>query len=141
MFLVDDGCTDGTPEAIKEHFPQVTIIHGDGNLYWNRGMHLAWETAAASKDFDYYLWLNDDTFLFEIALKCLLNASNQTNNESVICGSTFSKESQKISYGGNSDNGELLIPNGNLQEVFSFNGNVVLIPKFVLRWKFRNLIH
>lgn len=131
VFLVDDKCTDGTPEAIMQDFPQVNIINGNGELYWNRGMHLAWETAAAFKDFDYYLWLNDDTFLYEFAIQGILNAANTTNNETAICGSTFSKESQKISYGGNSDNGELLIPNGNLQEVFSFNGNVVLIPKFV----------
>jgi GT2 family glycosyltransferase len=131
VFLVDDGCTDGTTEAIMLDFPQVTIIQGNGNLFWNRGMHLAWETASNFKDFNYYLWLNDDTFLYEFALLSILDAANKTKDQSAICGSTFSMENQKISYGGNSANDGLLIPNGNLQEAFSFNGNVVLIPKFV----------
>ena len=131
VFLVDDGCTDGTPEAIRLDFPQVRIIQGNGKLYWNRGMHLAWETAAATKDFDYYLWLNDDTFLYKDALLNILNSADKTNNISAICGSTISKELNIISYGGDSEKLRVLIPNGNLQEVFSFNGNVLLIPKFV----------
>jgi GT2 family glycosyltransferase len=39
VFLVDDGSTDGTSDAIKEGFTQVNIIQGNGNLFWNRGMH------------------------------------------------------------------------------------------------------
>lgn len=66
VFLVNDGCTDGTPEAIAQQFPQVQIITSPGNLYWNRGMHLAWETAAQTKEYDFYLWLNDDTFMYRI---------------------------------------------------------------------------
>jgi GT2 family glycosyltransferase len=51
--------------------------------------------------------------------------------ESAICGSTFSLELNKISYGGYSKKRKLLIPNGELQEVFSFNGNVILISKLI----------
>lgn len=46
VYLTDDGCTDGTPEAISQEFPQVHIIHGDGKLFWNRGMYTAWQEAA-----------------------------------------------------------------------------------------------
>ena len=131
VFLVDDASTDGTEKAVKDQFPKTTVILGNGSLYWNRGMHLAWKTASATNDFDYYMWLNDDTFLLEDAIKNLLEAAEQTKNQAAICGSTFSLENKKISYGGNSKEGTLLAPNGTLQETFSFNGNVVLIPKFV----------
>ena len=30
FYMMDDGCTDGTAEAIAETFPQVIILHGDG---------------------------------------------------------------------------------------------------------------
>jgi GT2 family glycosyltransferase len=133
VFLVDDGSTDGTADAIKFKFPRVNIIHGSGDLYWNRGMHKAWETAANTKDFDYYLWLNDDTFLFVNAIKMLLNGAQLSNSKSAICGSTLSLETNTISYGGFSKDSKMLIPNGKLQESYAINGNCVLIPKFVFK--------
>ena len=133
VFLVDDACTDGTPEAVRSQFPEVTVIAGNGQLYWNRGMHKAWETAADTKDFDYYLWLNDDTFLFENAIQTLLAGGQLSNATSVVCGSTLSLITNMLSYGGYSKKLQKVIPNGNLQEVHIINGNVVLVPKFVFQ--------
>jgi GT2 family glycosyltransferase len=65
------------------------------------------------------------------AIKNLIKAAADTQCQSAICGSTFSLNSFKITYGGNSKDGLLLVPNGSLQETYSFNGNAVLIPKFV----------
>lgn len=127
VFLVDDGCTDGTAEAIRNQFPKVIIISGDGNLYWNRGMHLAWQTAAATKDFDYYLWLNDDTFLYPTAVQSLL--SNKVST-SIVCGTTQSAISKQITYGGRKYN-QILRPNGQLQPCDYCNGNLVLIAREV----------
>lgn len=131
VFLVDDASTDGTAQAVQLQFPEVTIISGTGNLYWNRGMHKAWEMAAKTKDFDCYLWLNDDTFLFVNAIQTLLHGAQLSNYKSVICGSTLSLETNTISYGGFSKDSKMLIPNGKLQESYTFNGNCVLIPKFI----------
>jgi GT2 family glycosyltransferase len=130
VFLVDDGCTDGTAEAIRQQFPQVTIIKGTGNLYWNRGMHLAWQSAAAtSQDFDYYLWLNDDTFLYENAISTLLQTPI---NNAIVCGTTQSEKNLAATYGGFSNkSNQLLIPNRTYQKSNFCNGNCVLIPKKV----------
>ena len=62
VYLVDDGCTDGTSEAIGAAHPDVTILAGDGSLYWAGGMRMAWKFAM-QEDYDYYLWLNDDTHI------------------------------------------------------------------------------
>jgi len=35
--LVDDGCTDGTSEAVRKEFPGLEIVKGDGTLYWCGG--------------------------------------------------------------------------------------------------------
>ena len=35
VYMTDDGCTDGTSDAIHAAFPAVRIIHGDGTLFWN----------------------------------------------------------------------------------------------------------
>ena len=38
VFMTDDGCTDGTIEAVRDKFHDVRIVKGDGSLFWNRGM-------------------------------------------------------------------------------------------------------
>ena len=131
VFVVDDGSSDDTSGAISAQFPDVYLIDGDGNLYWNRGMHLAWEIASKTKDFDFYLWLNDDTYLFKDSLYKLLKAAESTKYLSAVCGSTVSSRQNIITYGGHSIKGNLLLPTGYLQEAFTFNGNIVLIPKAV----------
>jgi GT2 family glycosyltransferase len=94
-------------------------------------MHLAWEKASNCKDYDYYMWLNDDTFLFNNALDLLF--VNSFPN-SIVCGITKSSLSDKITYGGYSKNQkELLIPNGQYQNVDYCNGNCVLVPRNVFR--------
>jgi GT2 family glycosyltransferase len=130
IFLVDDGSTDGTSDAIKEKFPQVNIIQGNGNLFWNRGMHLAWETAAKTKDYDYYLWLNDDTCLYLNSIEELIHTCITTNNNALICSSVQSVTSCKITYGG-LKKGHLIIPNEELQECDTMNGNCVIVPQIV----------
>jgi GT2 family glycosyltransferase len=129
VFLVDDGCTDGTPELIRRDFPQVNIIKGTGQLYWNRGMHLAWQTAVNTKDFDYYLWLNDDTFLYSNALESLFI---EVFPDTIICGSTTSALIKKLTYGGYKNNPHTPIaPSDIYQDGECFNGNYVLIPRSV----------
>jgi len=131
IYLTDDGSTDGTADAVKEKFPEVKIIQGNGKLFWNRGMHLAWETAAKERNYDFYLWLNDDTNLYSNALTELLQVASAKNNESIICGTTCYKGTTTYS-GGKFVNGIVrLVPNGEAQECECFNGNVVLIPKYV----------
>lgn len=129
VFLVDDGSTDGTADAIQFQFPKVTIIPGDGNLYWNRGMYKAWETAANTKRFDYYLWLNDDTFLFKNAI---ISSLNLDYSNAVIVGTTHSSLNQKPTYGGTSSETKSIIrPNGLFQKCYLINGNFLLISKGV----------
>ena len=148
VFLVDDGSTDGTSEAVKKQFPKVTIIKGDGTLFWSRGMHTAWQAAAKHKAYDAYLWINDDTFLFKNALKTMLQAAEETSFFSIICGNTCSEKDGSITYGGRIKTNEegRLVPNGQLQECTIINGNFLLVPKIIyetignIDWAFRHAI-
>ena len=135
VYLVDDGSTDGTANAVSEKFPFVNIIYGDGFLYWNQGMRLAWENAAAKKEYDYYFWLNDDTLVDKHAitelLECSIEAIEKSSKPAVIVGSCrASNNSNEYSYGGRT-NKEPIIPNGQLQVCEIINGNAVLIPKAI----------
>ena len=69
--LVDDGSTDGTADAVRARFPWVKVVSVNENLFWCRGMHKAFDIAMLG-DYDYYLWLNDDTSLHPDALSRLL---------------------------------------------------------------------
>ena len=79
IFLVDDNSTDGTSETIKKNFSDVNLIKGDGNLFWGGGTYLAWEEAIKKKKFEYFLWLNDDTFLYPNALQMLFKCKEYAN--------------------------------------------------------------
>jgi len=132
FYLVDDGSTDGTFDAVKSIFPDVNIIKSSGDLYWNRGMRLAWKNASQANDFDFYLWLNDDLELNNDSFMILFNNYKKLDNtRSILCGSSESKD-HVITYSGFlSGIRERIIPNGKIQECDYFNGNFVLIPKSV----------
>ena len=130
VFLVDDGSTDGTGEAVKESYPSVTVIQGNGNLFWNRGMHLAWKKALEHDNYDYYIWLNDDVIILPEGISTLLSTSKRKSN-SIICGTMKDSNQNEPTYGGRLTDGKLLVPNGQEQRCDYINGNLVLIPKSV----------
>ena len=133
VYLTNDGCTDGTPEAVKELFPQVNVIDGDGTLFWNRGMWTAWEAASKDRNYDFYLWLNDDTTLYPGALSSLLQSSEKNANRAIVVGACQDTATHsKITYGGRNENG-VVVPNGSDAEVFCINGNIVLVPQYVFK--------
>lgn len=132
VYLVDDGCNDGTSEAVAEQFPQINIVQGTGNLYWNRGMYLAWTIAVKSKDYEFYLWLNDDTVIYPDAIRELVETSESENHRSIICGATCATDNpQKITYGGRNSIKTVITPSGQKQKCRYMNGNILLVPKFV----------
>lgn len=144
VFLVDDGSTDGTSLSVARFFPSVNIIKGNGNLYWNRGMRLAWERALSFENtFDFYLLLNDDTMLFENALEKGLELSV---NNSIMVGSTCSALPPYILTYGGFVNGVLKNPSNQLESIDVFCGNFVLVPNSVvskigiLDFKFRHAL-
>jgi GT2 family glycosyltransferase len=83
VFVLDDASSDGTGQAIAEQFPQVNVLRGDGHLYWNGGMRRAFG-AAIERDYDHYLWMNDDTSLDAGAVALLLDVERQLRDRGVV---------------------------------------------------------
>ncbi|MEZ5176879.1 MAG: glycosyltransferase family 2 protein [Acidimicrobiales bacterium] len=74
VVLVDDGCTDGTAEAVRAVLPSVEVVRGDGSLYYAAGTNLGLRHALAHRP-DYVLVANDDTELAPDALGHLVDAA------------------------------------------------------------------
>jgi len=131
VYLTDDGSTDGTREAVASAFPNVIILQGDGNLYWNRGMYTAWKEATKTR-FDYYLWINDDMRLYPFFFQELMECHNLCGKESIISGIIEDQEGKEILYGGTNDYGKLITSSSIPENVDHMNGGVVLIPQCVI---------
>lgn len=103
IYLTDDGSTDGTAQAVAEHFPKVNILQGNGSLYWAGGMRNSWKEAIKG-NYDAYLLLNDDTNvtqnLFEEINKTNLYSLNQFGVEGIYVGTTIDSKTNKVTYGG-----------------------------------------
>ena len=131
IFLVDDASTDGTSAAVAQLYPNVNIINGNGNLYWNRAMHKAWTAAKNYSNFDYYLWLNDDTEMSADAITEMLACAAIKANKAIVCGAVCSKQTHQFTYGGRTVDGREIIPDGTLQTCYTINGNCVLVSKLI----------
>ncbi len=132
IYLTEDGCTDGTAEAVAVQFPEVNIIHGDGNLFWNKGMCAAWNEAAA-RGYDFYLWINDDTMLHHGAFMTLLENSASLGHRAIVVGTACDSDG-KLSYGGRTRSGKIIRPDDIIPVACDiFNGNLVLVPNYVYK--------
>jgi GT2 family glycosyltransferase len=61
IVVTDDGSTDGTEDMLKTEFPEVTVLKGDGNLWWTGSINKAITHVLSScNDDDHILVINDD---------------------------------------------------------------------------------
>lgn len=138
IYVCDDGSTDHTSEAIKKIYPNVKIIKSNGGLFWSKGMFQGMK-AAVTKDYDFYLMVNDDVDFYDNMLEIMLNSYESANGNCGIVGSTQSSFSKKLTYGGsvlktklNINKKFLLSPTGKVQKCDFANWNCFLIDKFTI---------
>lgn len=103
IYLVDDSSPDKTGTLVKERFPEVKVLYGNGSLFWVGGMRLAWQDALKS-DYIGYLLINDDVLMSKKILADLL-ATHQYSLKTyqkggIYVGSTKDPLTNKLSYGG-----------------------------------------
>src|SRR5713226_839332 len=87
IVLIEDGCTDETADHCRIEFPDVHLLHGDGNLWWsgaiNKGVEYALERGA-----DAIVWLNDDNRVEPDTLSRMVESFGRMGERSIICART-----------------------------------------------------
>lgn len=142
VYVVDDGSSDGTSEAITKNFPGVILLQGTGSLFWGGGMRLAM-AEAISHGYDFYLWLNDDTLLTKKAILVLLQTYFHQKKlgyeQSIVVGSAKDIKSGELTYGGvvrcsrwHPLRFKRVHPADKPLQCDTINGNLVLIPQAVV---------
>lgn len=130
FIVADDASTDGTVQAL-ESFNMVTVLSGDGTLFYSGGMRLAIEKAKCLKEqFDYCLLFNDDVEFYDSAIEKL-----KEKEKNVIWVGPTCDEQGVLTYGGIVKTSvwrpktEIIMgKNTSGKECDTFNANCVLIP-------------
>jgi len=103
VYLLDDGSTDGTADAVRARFPDTHIMTGDGTLFWAGGMRIAFAAAMQAAP-DFYLWLNDDLELRDGAIAALLEAHAAVARpgaaRNIVVGAVTNRGMRTAIYGG-----------------------------------------
>ena len=137
IVLLDDASSDGTGEAVMAAWPGAIVLRGDGNAFWNGGMHKAWAHAVTLQQ-DGYLWLNDDVDLDTDALPRLAAEWHRQGGAEapfILVGATRSRDggmtysAQRRVYSPFALKFARLPIGADLQHADTFNGNIVMVSQ------------
>ncbi len=96
--MVDDGSSDGTKKIVKEKFPHIIILTGDGNLWWsgamNKGIKYSLNNYA-----EYILSLNNDLEVAKDYIEKMIFWAEK-EPEALLGSYTFDIETKKPIFGG-----------------------------------------
>jgi len=132
IYLMDDKSPDNTGDFVKQNFPDVNVLYGDGSLYWAGGVKLILANIGEKlSTFDAVLFANDDIEFHENALMTLYRISKSNN---AIVGGTVLTRSGLVESSGSrlgwicKPRVRLVIANGNIQNCQLLPGHILFVP-------------
>lgn len=60
LIVIDDGSSDGTADWIVSHHPDITLLEGDGSLWWSGGVTKGARHALETLNYNWVLLWNND---------------------------------------------------------------------------------
>lgn len=101
IVVIDDGSIDGTGEWISKHYPDLSLLRGDGNLWWSGGVNLGAEYSLHNLQSDYLLLWNNDVIPGNDYFENLERIMDSLEEKDVVGSKIFRLENDLIwSHGG-----------------------------------------
>jgi GT2 family glycosyltransferase len=91
IFVVDNGSTDGSPEAIRKTFPRARLIRNEENLGFARAVNQALTQARGS----YCMLVNSDARLTEGAIKTLTTFMEENPDVGIAGGQLMNEDGSR----------------------------------------------
>lgn len=96
IIVIDDGSSDGTHEYITSHFGNVTVLKGDGNLWWSGAVNMGAKYAADVLKSDYILLWNNDIHFREDYFEQLFDVLSHTDKDTIIGSKILVRENPDL---------------------------------------------
>jgi N-acetylglucosaminyl-diphospho-decaprenol L-rhamnosyltransferase len=84
VIVVDDGSTDGTATMIRDEFPDVDVLLGDGNLWWTGAINVGIRRAIAQANADDAVLIINDDLEFDPGYLAALHSSWRSTPNTLI---------------------------------------------------------
>ncbi|NJM65392.1 MAG: glycosyltransferase [Acaryochloris sp. RU_4_1] len=135
VVVIDDGSTDNTGESICTQYPYVTLLKGDGNLWWTGAIALGMEYAY-TQGAEYIIWLNDDCELLPETIPSLVQFCQATPG-AIVGAQGFSKnQPDQLAFGGKRKTWQgyryIQAEPNQISPCDLLSGNIVCIPRTVV---------
>jgi len=102
IVVIDDGSKDGSSEWIRENYPDLIVLQGDGNLWWSGGINMGAAFAIDKGDYEYVMLWNNDIQPANDYFTALNGLIPQISGDAIIGSKIYSmgEENMVWSYGG-----------------------------------------
>ena len=132
FILVDDGSIDDTVKSIKKKIKNLTLLKGDGNLWWAGGIQMGidWLKKNIKNKSEIVLITNDDIIFDKFYLENAINILKNTERSFLIASYKNNLETNSLYY-YNNKNGRIFQENN-----LNFNANCFAINSSFCQFKY-----
>ncbi len=96
IILIDDGSKDGTSDWVRNNFPEVIVLEGDGNLWWSGGINLGARYAVEQLGYEYVLLWNNDIQINENYFNKICSVISKYDNKTIIGSKIYADKQNTI---------------------------------------------